>query len=217
MYFKSFSVKGSFLLGSNHLIMELWKKFKDLFKQAEESSPTKPLIHEMIKRSGEEKEDYEFWKNTLVCRRLNDWLSNQYAMYQALPNDTDEAIDFLDTPSSKGFVIHFYKTQYSIRDVTHLLDYYKEQVLKLDYRTQISDRREFIRNNRAEKIERHYLKPKPEFLRSEKFNQRFGNVMIELSFRDDMPYRLKFSATIYKDALFKDAEDFRDLMQMILA
>lgn len=196
--------------------MEIWKKFKDLFQQAEESSPTKPLIHEMIERSTEEKEDYEFWKNTLVCRRLNDWLSNQYAVFQALPRDTDEAIDFLDTPSSKGFVIHFYKTQYSNRDVTHLFDFYKERMRALDYRTQISDRREFIKADRVEKIERHYMKPKPDFMRTGKFSQRFGNVMIELNFKDDKPYRLKFSATSYKDALFKDAEDFKELMQMVL-
>lgn len=196
--------------------MDIWDKFKDFFQQAEESSPSKPLIHEMIERTAEQKKDYEFWKTAFVCKRLQKWLSDQYAIFQALPDDTDEAMDFLDTPSSKGFVIHFHKTEYSERDVTYLFDLFKEKVLNLDYRTQISDRREFNRPNWVEKIERHYLKPKPDYMKTEKFNQGFGNITIELVFRDDKPHQLKLRATVYKDHLFKDAESFQSLMQSIL-
>ncbi len=196
--------------------MDIWDKFKDFFQQAEESSPSKPLIHEMIERTAEQKKDYEFWKTAFVCKRLQKWLSDQYAIFQALPDDTDEAMDFLDTPSSKGFVIHFYKTEYSERDVTYLFDLFKEKVLNLDYRTQISDRREFNRSNWVEKIERHYLKPKPDYMKTEKFNQGFGNITIELVFRNDKSHQLKLRATVYKDHLFKDAESFQSLMQGIL-
>ncbi len=195
--------------------MDIWAKFKDFFQQAEESSPSKPLIHEMIERTEEEKKDYEFWKTTVVSKNLLTWLSNQYGVFQALPNDTDEAMDFLNTPSSKGFVIHFYKTEYSERDVTYLFDLLKERILKLDYRTQISDRREFNRPNWVEKVERHYLKPKPDFMKTEKFNQGFGNITIELLFKNDKPHQLKFRATIYKDHLFKDADTFQSLMKGI--
>lgn len=194
--------------------MDIWNKFKEFFQQAEESSPSQPLIHEMIERTEEEKKDYEFWKTTLVCKRMVNWVADQYAIFKALPNDTDAAMDFLDTPSSKGFVIHFYKTEYSLRDVTYLFDLLKEKVLALKYRTQISDRREFNRENWAEKVERHYLKPKPNFLQTdEKFNQSFGNITIELLFRNDEPYQLKFRATIYKDHLFEEAETFQTLMR----
>ncbi len=196
--------------------MDIWDKFKDFFQQSEESSPSKPLIHEMIERTEERKKDYEFWKTAFVCKRLQNWLSDQYAIFNTLPADTDEAMDFLNTPSSKGFVIHFHKTEYSERDVTYLFDLLKEKVLKLEYRTQISDRREFNRPNWVEKIERHYLKPKPDFMKKEKFNQGFGNITIELVFRDDKPYQLKFRATVYKDRLFNDAESFAALMQNIL-
>jgi len=194
--------------------MDIWSKFKEFFQQAEESSPSQPLIHEMIERTAEEKKDYEFWKTTLVSKRMINWLGDQYAIFKALPNDIDAAMDFLDTPSSKGFVIHFYKTEYSLRDVTYLFDLLKEKVRILDYRTQISDRREFNRPNWVEKIERHYHKPKPNFLKTdEKFKQGFGNITIELVFRDDKPYQLKFRATIYKDHLFEEAETFQTLMR----
>lgn len=195
---------------------DIWDYFKNLFKKSEESSPTQPYLHEVIERSEAEKSDYEFWKTTLVRRRLIDWLSDQYAIFRVLPQDVDEAMDFLNTPSSKGFVIHFYKTNYSRRDVTFLMDYLKEQVLALDYKTQVSDTRTFNRPNWVETIERHYLKPRPDFEQKGKFNQKFGNVTIEMQLRNDQPYHLKFQATTYNDHLFKDAHDFEDLMQAVL-
>ncbi|MDV7396729.1 hypothetical protein RZS08_35355, partial [Arthrospira platensis SPKY1] len=102
--------------------------------------------------------DLQRWKETIVCKRLLNWLGDQYLLYRALPDDIDEAIDFLDTPSSKGFVIHLHKTGYSRRDATHLLDLFKEKVLTLDYRTQVSDSRTYSRQAWVETVERHYLK-----------------------------------------------------------
>ncbi len=212
---------------------DIWDYFKNLFRKAESSSPSQPLIHEMIERSEEERRDYAFWKSTMVSRRLQDWLHDQYAVYRIAPDDIDEALDFLDTPSSKGFVIYFHKTRYSPRDVRHFFDYLKEQVLGLDYRPQISDVRTYQRSEWVEMVERHYLKPRPAFQRrnlsvtpshsttlddaAEKFNQRFGNITIEHHLRNERPYYLKFSATSYQDALFTEAEEFRILMQHILS
>jgi len=194
---------------------KLWSYFKNLFQQAEESSPSKPLIHEMITRSDEEREDYEFWKNTLVRRRLLDWLNEQYATYRVNHERVDEAVDFLDTPSSKGFVVHFNQTRYSQRDVTHFFDYLKEKVLSMSYRTQISDLRTYNRAGWVESIQRHYLKPGLSIRQpgeDGKFTQKFGNIMIELELRDDTVHNLRFRATVYKDRLFKEPAAFKDLM-----
>lgn len=195
---------------------KLWSYFKNMFRQAEESSPSQPLIHEMISRSEEEKQDYERWKNTLVCRRLKDWLSDQYAIYQVLPHDIDEALDFLNTPASKGFVIHLHKTRYSLRDMRHFLDFLKEQVLAVGYRTQISDARTYQRPHWVESIERHYLKPRANKSADSTFSQAYGNIMIELELRNDQLHYLRFRATAYQDRLFEEAKDFKELMQVIL-
>lgn len=195
---------------------DIWDYFKGLFTKAENSAPNQPLIHELIKRSEEEKEDYEFWKNTLVCQRLLNWLHEQYIIYRLEPGNIDEAVDFLDTPSSKGVVVHFSKTQYSIRDVTHFFDYLKEQVLSLNYRTQISDLRSYQRNQWVETVQRHYLKPRPGQNADGQFIQQFGNIMIELTLRNDQVFNLKFRATTYKDHKFAEAEEFPKLMQQVL-
>lgn len=198
----------------------LWNYFKNLFDKAEESSPSQPLIHEMISRTEAERKDYDYWKNTLVCRRLMDWVNDQYAVYRVAPGDTDEAVDFLDTPSSKGFVIHFHNTRYSKRDVTHFFDFLKEQVLALEYRSQISDLRTYNRSGWVETIERHYLKPGPRIRKEPqddgRFLQKYGNIMIELELRNDQVFNLRFRATSYKDSLFKEAQKFEELMQGIM-
>jgi len=195
---------------------DLWIYFKNLFNKAEASSPSQPLVHEMIERSPEEKKDYDQWKDQLVRRRLQDWLMDQYAIFLQDPEGIDEAVDFLDTPSSKGFVIHFYKTNYSQRDVTYFFDYLKERVLAQNYRTQISDRRTYNRPKWVETVERHYLKPRTGFHQEDgQFRQFYGNVMVELQFRNEQVFNLKFRATIYKDAQFKEAWTFQDLMQAI--
>lgn len=194
-----------------------WKQIKSLFKAAENSSPSQPVIHEVIKRSQEELIAYEQWKESLTRRRLTGWLSDQYAIYRIDKTATDNALDFLDTPSVKGFVIHFYKTNFSRQDVTFLMDFLKDQVSRLDYRVDLSDTRTYNRKNWVETVERHYLKPRnnpaPEV---GKIDQKYGNITIEVLLHDDKVHNLKFRATSYKDHLFQEADDFRELMQMIL-
>ncbi|MEM8526190.1 MAG: hypothetical protein AAGG68_16235 [Bacteroidota bacterium] len=193
----------------------IWNQIKGLFNQVEESSSTKPAIHEVISRSAEEKEDYEHWKKTIVRRRLSDWLSNQYALYKTLPNETDEGIDFLNTPSMKGFVIHFHQTQYSKRDAVHFLDFLKERVSNLNYRTQLSDVRTYSKPQWVESIQKHYLKPRTTFEEGVKIDQQYGNVSIDLVLRDDRPHHLRFSATSYSDHLYEEAKDFGELVMAV--
>ena len=193
-----------------------WDYFKSLFKEAEQSSPSNPLIHKLIERSDAEQEDYQHWKKTLVCRRLLDWLHDQYAISRVAPNDIDEALDFLDTPSSKGFVVHFHKTQYSKRDVTHFFDYLKEQVAILGYRVQISDSRTYNRPNWVETVDKHYLKPRLNLAQAGQIDQKFGKIQIEILLKNAQVFNLKFRATTYQDRQFKDASSFKDLMNEVL-
>lgn len=194
----------------------IWRYFKQLFREAEQSTPANPAVHEWITRSEEEKADYEHWKNTLDKRRLTDWLNDQYATYQVLPQETDEAIDFLDTPSSKGFVVYFLKTGYSKEETGYLFDYLKEQVLKLGYKTQLSDTRTYNRPDWVETVERHYLKPRKGLKKEEKIDQLFGNITIEREFRDENIHNLRLSATAYNDRLYAPPQPFKELMQGIL-
>ena len=196
-----------------------WNKITALFDAAAESSPSAPAVHEMIERDAETLADYEQWKKTLARRRLFDWITDQYARFLS-KHPTDGGISFLDTASSKGFVIHFNELQYGPREIHHFFHYLKERVLTLNYRTQISDRRIFSRRDWVETQERHYLKPRTRKQRNRPIergglDQQFGNITIELELRNDRPWNLRLRATTYQDALYGAPESFRALLMAL--
>ncbi len=194
-----------------------WQRVTALFEAAEQSTPAAPAVHEMIERDAEELADYERWKKTQARRRLFAWIMDQYALHKS-NGQTDRSLDFLDTPSSKGFVVHFQGTHYTRSEINHFFHYLKERVLELNYRTQISDRRVFSRPQWVETQERHYLKPRTrrqrQAARLERggLDQKFGNITVELELRDDLPWNLRLRATTYQDALYNTPESFRSLM-----
>jgi hypothetical protein len=194
---------------------DIWQFFKNLFQEEVESSPSKPFLHELIERSADEKVAFGQWKQSLTCRLLLDWVHHQYGIWKALPDETSESLDFLDTPSTKGFALHLHKTEYNRTDATHFFDYLKERVLSQNYRTHVSDTRTWTEKDFVQTVERHYLKPKPIQDENGKLLQRFGNITIELTLRNDRPHNLRFRATSYNDRLYHDAEDFGELMGVL--
>jgi len=199
-------------------LSDFWKKIKSLFQDSEESSPSQPVVHEIIERSEAEKVAYEKWKTTLSAKRMLDWLNNQYAAFLSPTARTDDAIAFLNTPSAKGFVVHFHQTQYRKEEILHLFDLLREKVLEMNYNSYVSDVRTFNRPQWVESIQRHYMKPSLNFYKkeTEKFDQGYGNIKIELEFRNDKVYNLRFSATTYQDQNFNKADEFKELMGMVL-
>ncbi len=199
-----------------------WGYFKGLFQKEAESSPSQPFIHELLERTEEEKGDYDLWKRTLAKRRIIDWVNMQYASFLVTGEaDLDKAIDILNTPSSKGFVLHFDEQLHNTKDFLHFFDYLKERILTLYYKTSVSDNRTYTKTGRSgntwvENVQRHYLKPRFQFTDDEKMIQQFGNIKIELTSRNDQIKNLKFSATIYKDYKYTEAQSFQDLMGVIL-
>ena len=207
--------------------MGLWDTVRGLFGEAEASGPTTPVLHETLTRHRTAGEAYARWRGGVVRRRLVGWLADQYAVYLASPARLDEAVDFLDTPSSKGFVVHFAKTGYSLEEAEFFQLYLRERVLSRDYRTQVADSRTYSRAGSTERTDRYYLKPRPNFGAAAggdsadlhtagQFDQQYGNVLVELVARDDRPHHLRFSATVYHDRVYKDAEGFGGLMALVL-
>ena len=195
----------------------VWDFFKKFFQEAEQSSASRPIIREALERSTEEKEAFENWKGTLACRRIIGTLAEGYAMYQSMPESVDRALTFLDTPSSKGFAIHFPQMDCSRQDASHLLDLFLEKVRLFNYRLQHSDTRTWSEKDWAQTVDRYYLKPRQSWAEGQKIDQLFGNITIELALRNDQPHLLTFRATSYADRLYAEAADFHELMQAILS
>ncbi len=194
----------------------LWDQIKQLFQSVEKSSPSQPVLKGPIKRTEEELADYEKWKSGLSQKRLFDWIHNEYATYLVEPGEVAESIDFVNVRATYGFAIHFYKLNYPLRDITHLFDLLKEKLRDVSYRSSNSSSRTYNRPNWVERLDRHYLKPPIVFIEDGvQMDQRFGNVTIELLFRNDKPHQLKFSATSYNDRNYKKAESFDGLMEVL--
>ncbi|MBI1226291.1 MAG: hypothetical protein GC192_13740 [Bacteroidetes bacterium] len=194
----------------------IWDYFKNFFREAEQSSASRPIFREQLVRSPEEKKAFENWEGNLANRRIIGFLAEGYATYQSSPAEVDRALTFLDTPSSKGFAIHFSQTDYSLQDARHLLDLLKLKVQTLNYRLQHSDTRTWSEKDWAQTVERYYLKPRQTWAEGQKIDQRYGNITIELTLRNDQPYLLTFRATSYSDRLYAEAANFYELMQAIL-
>jgi len=192
-----------------------WSKITSLFTKTAQSTPTQPAIHEIIQRSEEHIVAYEKWKGSVVHQQLLNWLSEQYSNYSLDNKATSTSIDFLKTPSTKGVAIHFTDMNYSTDDAKFLFDYFREEIKKNNYRTQVSDTRTYSNKSWVETVERHYLKPRPQYDDKGKIDQAFGNITILLTMRDEKVYRLKLSATAYVDRLFNDAKGFEGLMRVI--
>lgn len=194
----------------------LWQQIKKLFQVAEQSSPSQPVLKSAIKRSEDQQSDYESWKNGLSRRRLVDWLHAEYVNYLISQEEVDPSIDFINVRATRGFAIHFYKLNYPLRDINHLFDFLKEQLRNFGYRPYTSDSRTYNRPGWVEQLDRHYLKPPIIFRENgERIDQKFGNITIELLFRNDKAYQLKLSATSYHDRNYKEADGFDDLMGVL--
>ncbi len=174
-----------------------------------------PISHGVLERHPDFNSHFEVWKQTGCHTKILNYISKNYNVWLQTSCEQCDAIDFLKLPSFRGFVIHFMDMDHNCSEVTYLSDYLKDKVLELDYKIQFADKRVFEKPRWLEKIERYYLKPVVSIKENEKIEQRFGNITIELKFRDEEPLHLKFSAATYHDCQFKNADEFKHLMAHI--
>ena len=199
---------------------DIWDYFKQLFQESEESSPSKPFIREELSRSNDRQDAFSLWKRTHAPQKMLDFVNQEYANHLIEPEKMDNSFGVLDTASTNGFVIHFSELKHNQKDIQHFFDYLREIVLKIGYKHYMSDTRTYNRKLWVENIERHYLKPPISFDENDsskmKATQRYGNILIELLFRNDELVNLKFRATNYHDHNFTKADSFSDLIREII-
>ena len=192
-----------------------WSKIKAILTKSELSTPTQPAIHEIIQRSDDFLAEYEIWKGGPKHKKMLNWISEEYASYQNKASDQSDSIDFLHTASTKGLAIHLADLDVDVEEAQFLMDFFKEKIREQLYRTQVSDTRTYNKNTWVETVERHYLKPKPQYDEAGKIDQAFGNITLLLTLRDDEVYNFKMSATAYQDRLFNTEKQFSELMRVV--
>jgi len=195
----------------------IWRKLRQWGREEQASSSSHPFVHEVITRSDAEQEAYRRWRQSPVCRLLIEWINRQYQLFLLQPEQIDDSISFLQTPSSNGFVIHFSTLNYTAAEAMYTFDLFKERILEsLQYKPSLSDVRKFRKSGTVEEVQRYYLKPRIQIQDGQKINQQFGNVTIEYIARDDRPYQLKISATRYSDRMYTEGRDFGGLFEVLV-
>lgn len=169
----------------------------------------------MIVRDEKFRAAYLAWDFSPEKKKLLYWILDQYGIYASLPDEVDKGIDFLNTSSSMGFVLHFKKKDFGLAEIDYFFDYLKNKFIGNEYRISVSDRRAYSKGKYVEQVERHYLKPRHVMGQDEKIDQQFGNISILLTYRNDEYFNLKCSATAYPDRGFAEAKNFDQFMDLI--
>ena len=197
--------------------MSFWNQIKKWLNKEglPVNSCTQPISHELIHRTDENLKEFEKWKLSPCRHEMLDYIANNYKIWKNTPCEQCDGIDFLKMKSFDGFIVHFMDLDKDCDEVRHLFDYLKQRIQSLGYVSYVSDVKEFEKTRWIEKVERHYLKPPLKREAEKKRKQRFGNINIELLFRDGEPLHMKFAACTYQDSQYEDAEDFGELVKTI--
>lgn len=171
------------------------------------------FIHEVLKRSDADVEAYENWKRTEGFPNLiSDVERAYYLKKQGIISSVE--VHLLESKYSNGFAISF-NQEFTTDSFKHTFDYLKEKSLEQGYKLAQGDRRILDRENYEETIEKWYLKPNSEDLGMGIANQRFGNILIEMTDIDRKPSYIKLMANIYQDRQYKEAEPFSELIKLL--
>lgn len=171
-----------------------------------------PIEHSVIERSDDFNMRFNNWilngGKSRVISEINEILVKSNYIDQNMPGFT-----ILKSPGANGFQIDLEESDED--RFQNLIDYLKEQVKELDYVCYNSDQRIYEKSFGLESIYRHYLKPRLRHNDSLPFNQQFGNILIELYFKNEKASKFKFLVTYYSDSKFDDPLPFKDLIQVV--
>ncbi|MFT7381474.1 MAG: hypothetical protein ACI9Z3_001360 [Roseivirga sp.] len=189
--------------------------FDDVFKKLfpEKRVASNELIHETLERNERELESFGKWASSEESVHL---MAEVYNSYQLKKKGITAQLDvhLLETPYSNGFAISFNQEK-TKEEFRNLFDLFKEKTLDFGYKLAQKDRRIIDRETYEEVIEKWYLKPQAEPLEKNKFNQLYGNILIEYVMIDRKPSYIKLMANIYQDRMYSTALAFDELIEKL--
>jgi hypothetical protein len=191
----------------------LKKLFKDISlerEEGEESVGKEVVSQELIRRDRFFQKKYDEW---LEDRRHEGLLSNIQENYQIREQSPGSDSNFYmhQLTNSKGF---YFRQEYpwTSEDYNYLIQYFIDKLKRLGYR-QANTRRELALVNEVPRIgEEFYLKPSLKYRRDLPYEQLFGNIFIEHRMLDGETELLKLMVHTYSDRSYKEAKDYRQLL-----
>lgn len=180
-------------------------------------TPKPELIeHKLIERTTDEKYHFDLWKDSPERITMMEWMYEEFKTFEKEKTACDEAMDFIVSPSTKGFIWRYNENRWTQLDVHHVFDYLQLRVKELGYKKYVSEVKVHKTGNKLEALHRHYLKPPVTYGEGQLLPQQWGNILICVSECDGKTTDLKFSATTYTDKLYTQAAEFTELMEWVL-
>lgn len=182
---------------------------------SEKNPPGTAIVHEVLKRTKKETQQYESWKNTDAQNELLQAVAQAY-YYKKTNIRASPEVHLFSTVYANGFAITYPPTV-SVQVFKNLFDYLKDKVVAMNYRLVTADRRIIDRENYVETIEKYYLKPPWEAQEAsfQEIDQQYGNIVIEYILIDGKPSYIKLLVSIYSDSLYKEALSYNEFMKKL--
>jgi hypothetical protein len=168
-------------------------------------------IHEVLKRSAHFIRDFEEWKRSESTQVLIDTVHNSY-IDKLASREPEIDIEVYRSPYANGFIIYPTKTENELQ-LEFLMEYIKEMLEEEGYRLVHSDRRLRETGKSVTSIEKYYLKPP--ISHEIPIDQIYGNVIIELTLKNNLPFKFKVIVNVYSDRLYSEARNFEDLISFL--
>ncbi len=186
--------------------------FNQLFRK--QVSGKVPMVQEMLQRSDTEQLGYTNWQLSEHKASSIKYLHDEISRY--FLDEASTSLLLINTAKSRGFILPYNVLPSDILAFQHLFDYFKAQILTLNYSLYLSDVKHYNRPKQVETIERHYLKPRMGYDFSAPLNQLYGNITIEHYLHNDKPQQIKFLVTPYNDRKYTAPLSFAHLVEQLL-
>lgn len=180
--------------------------------------PDKPLeLLESIKRTSKEEIQYNKWAQSNEARSALVKISEAIELKRLGEKNVKPQIIISESNFANALSIIFNnKDDEAISRL--LMDYFKEVILSINYRMQVSERKIKEFQNSVQVKEMYFLKPE---INANDFNnppikQLYGNIIIERMLLNNLPQYLKIQSNIYSDRFYQQALPFNELLSFIL-
>lgn len=173
-----------------------------------------PLHSSSLVRSENFIQNYHHWK---LSDRLEGVINLLQENYQQCRQQGEDTFCF-GIHTQQGFAGFYIPKNERIEDdeYSYLLDYFFENARKLNYRHYHSFEEHKEHGDKIISKEIHYLKPVISSF-DPPFNQEYGNILLELERRDQVPKYIKVKITSYAGFNYHEPKAFDELIQHLVA
>lgn len=180
--------------------------------------PDKPLeLLESIKRTSKEEIQYNKWAHSNEARSALVKISEAIELKRLGEKNIKPQIIISESNFANALSIIFNnKDDEAISRL--LMDYFKEVILSINYRMQVSERKIKEFQNSVQVKEMYFLKPEKNAndFNNPPIKQLYGNIIIERMLLNNLPQYLKIQSNIYSDRFYQQALPFNELLSFIL-